>query len=109
MRSAKAVRTVTAALLAFSVAGCSDMRFWEHNRHHGSQARMASVDLNSASRRQLADLPGLDQQDADRIIQNRPYNRKRDLVDRNIIGPKKFDQVSEYVYVSGGGSRSSGR
>lgn len=31
---------------------------------------------------------------------NRPYERKRDLLDRKIIGPGKYGEISDYVYVS---------
>ena len=106
MRSGNALRTVGAALLVVLLGGCSDvsprMPLRDH-RHYGP--RMASVDLNNADRRELSRLPNITDQDVDRIIKNRPYHSKRDLVDRNIIGPKTFDEIQKHVYI--GGSRSS--
>ena len=58
------------------------------------------VDLNTATPRELATLPGLTDEDAQRIVANRPYGSKQGLVRKNILGEKKFEQIQDYVYVS---------
>ena len=47
------------------------------------------VDLNSASRKELMTLPGIGGSEAGRIIANRPYLAKTELVTKNVlpIGP----------------------
>jgi DNA uptake protein ComE-like DNA-binding protein len=58
------------------------------------------VDLNTASERELARLPGLTDDDAGRIVANRPYGDTRGLLRKNVIGPGKYDQIEDYVHAS---------
>lgn len=58
-----------------------------------------AVDLNSASQRELARLPGLTDEDAARIVANRPYGNKRGLLRKKVIGEQKYEQIERYVYV----------
>lgn len=48
-------------------------------------ARVKLVDINSASRAELKKLPGVDDAMADRIIANRPYLTKAELVTRKVM------------------------
>ena len=43
------------------------------------------VDLNSANRKELMTLPGIDAAQADRIVANRPYLSKTDLVTKDVL------------------------
>ena len=47
------------------------------------------VDLNSASRKELMTLPGVGRTEAERIVANRPYLTKTELVSKNVmtVGP----------------------
>jgi len=96
-------RTLIASALlgcALVLGGCSEHRMRsDYDRWTGQ--RTDRVDINTASRRQLERLPGIDADDADRIIANRPYASKDALVSRGIIGPRKFDRIDDYVYASG--------
>jgi hypothetical protein len=58
------------------------------------------VDLNTASERELAKLPGLTDDDAGRIIANRPYGDKRGLLRKNVIGEGKYEKIEDYVFAS---------
>ena len=57
------------------------------------------MELNSATRGQLGTLPGLTDEDADRIIANRPYQGERGLVRKGALSEAKYDQIKNYVYV----------
>lgn len=70
----------------------------EHDRHHRDDRYGGRLDLNRASARDLDNLPGLTGRDARRIVANRPYDDKRALVERQILGPRKYDQIEDYVY-----------
>ena len=52
-----------------------------------------AVDINSASKRTLADLPGVTPEMAARIIEHRPYHRASDLVRRRIVSKATYDKI----------------
>jgi DNA uptake protein ComE-like DNA-binding protein len=58
------------------------------------------VDLNKASRDDLAALPGLDAHRADRIIAERPYADSHQLVTRHVLTEDEYAQIRDRVIVS---------
>jgi len=55
------------------------------------------VNVNSASKSQLMDLPGITSERADRIIGGRPYQRADELVTRGILPKAEYDKISGQV------------
>ncbi len=55
------------------------------------------VDINSASPEQLATLPGLTGEDAKKIIAARPYTRKNQLKQKNIITAATYDGIKNLI------------
>jgi competence protein ComEA len=55
------------------------------------------LDLNSATRTELMDLPGIGPAYADKIIAGRPYANKRQLVSRNIVPEAAYKKFSDNV------------
>ena len=55
------------------------------------------IDVNSASKDQLATLPGIGDVTAQKIIDGRPYTSKRDLLTKKIVGQKEYDKIKDSI------------
>jgi DNA uptake protein ComE-like DNA-binding protein len=60
-------------------------------------SRDKPLDLNSASKDQLQDLPDISSAEADRILAARPYDEPRDLVKRRVLTQSQYDKISDRV------------
>jgi DNA uptake protein ComE-like DNA-binding protein len=96
-------RTAMISVLAFALAaGCSSMEeSWDKmtDKSDRTDRKERTVELNTAGRKRLAALPGLSGDDADRIIKNRPYQNRRDLVRKGVLSEGKFEKIRDDVYV----------
>jgi DNA uptake protein ComE-like DNA-binding protein len=59
-----------------------------------------SMDLNKASRDDLAALPGISSQKADRIIAHRPYATTHQLVTRRVLSEDEYAQIQDQIAVT---------
>lgn len=59
-----------------------------------------SVDLNNASKDDLASLPGITSHEADRIIAERPYANTHQLVTRHVLAQDEYAQIQDRVVVN---------
>jgi competence protein ComEA len=62
-----------------------------------SAAKTDLVDINSATAEQLAALPGLTSGDTKQIIAGRPYTRKNQLKQKNIIPAATYDGIKNLI------------
>ena len=55
------------------------------------------IDINSASKQELMTLPGIGDAYSQKIIDNRPYRGKNDLVRKNIMPQGTYDKISGQI------------
>jgi radical SAM superfamily enzyme with C-terminal helix-hairpin-helix motif len=58
------------------------------------------IDLNTATREELAQLPGLSDADAERLVRNRPYASREEVLQRAGVSKDLYDKFADRVYVS---------
>ena len=63
------------------------------------RAQRGLLDLNKAARNDLVRLSGLGPFLADRIIENRPYRSKLDLISRRVIPDGAYRRISHQIQV----------
>jgi len=67
---------------------------------HTAQA-VTEIEINTARREQLAALPGVSGELADRIMDNRPYRNKLDLLSRLIVSGDVYNSIKRRLHVDG--------
>jgi DNA uptake protein ComE-like DNA-binding protein len=100
------MRKTTVVIIALAVvlagAGCrraTNGNQSDNSRHPASSIKVGEqvVDLNSATKTQLINLPGIGEAYAQRIIDNRPYREKTDLIRRNIVPEATYRAIQDRV------------
>lgn len=56
-----------------------------------------TINVNKASREDLLSLPGITEHEADRIIEQRPYDDTDELVRRHVIPQAEYDKISDRI------------
>jgi competence protein ComEA len=72
-------------------------------------SKSAKLDINTASKEELSQLPGIGDALSQKIIDGRPYNAKNDLIRRKIIPQSTYDGIKDQIIAhrAGGASKAS--
>jgi DNA uptake protein ComE-like DNA-binding protein len=88
----------TATVTPSAAPSASDVP--SHAAPSTSAAASGVVNINKVSANDLVLFLGLKQEEADRIVNNRPYRVKGELVAKNVVPKETFDMIKDRIVVS---------
>jgi DNA uptake protein ComE-like DNA-binding protein len=74
-------------------------------KHVDKPTATKPIDINSASRTQLKRLPGIGDAEADRIVANRPYLSKAELVTKQVLPAGVYVSIRGRIIALQAGTR----
>jgi len=81
----------------FSIGVLSPPAVWAQAPKASSSMKHELLDLNTASEADLKTIPGIGDAYAKKIVQNRPYKRKDELVQKKVVPQATYDKIKDHV------------
>ena len=99
------MRKLLFACIVFALAiGCLNTPGWAQGKaksqppaQAASAGKAALLDINSASKEELMKLPGIAEAYSDKIIKNRPFRAKDELVKKKIVPQATYDKIKDLI------------
>lgn len=89
---------VRLTLVLFALTLVAGVAYTQCTPHKGAgPSAQASVNINSCTSAELANLPGISKSDADNIIAHRPYKSTDELVSRNVITQAQYNAIKNSI------------
>ncbi len=81
----------------FSTGVLTAPTVWAQAPKASSSMKHELLDLNTASEADLKTIPGIGDAYAKKIVQNRPYKRKDELVQKKVMPQATYDKIKDHV------------
>lgn len=82
-------------------------QFASWRRANAPRQAQIGLDLNNCSREELLTVRGIDDDMAERILDNRPYRSKFDLLNRLVVPESVYNELRSKVYVDPNAARQA--
>jgi len=87
---------IVLALIVLVTASVTAVNIWWLNQPT-VEAHRSQVDINTATLGELTTLLEIDLSTAERVISERPYTGKDDLVQKHIISQTTYDEIKDQI------------
>ena len=87
-------------LASFGVRSEPTRHAFAEENNYTAKSPTRKTDLNSATVRELTNLPGIGRELAERIVRHRPYRKLDQLIAKKVLGRKQFARIKDRIRVS---------
>jgi DNA uptake protein ComE-like DNA-binding protein len=84
-------------LLVFTAGALAQTKDAAKTPAKAESAKHELVDINSASATELQAIPGIGDAYSKKIVDNRPYKRKDDLVKKKVVPQATYDKIKDHI------------
>jgi DNA uptake protein ComE-like DNA-binding protein len=81
----------------FSTAALGAPAVWAQAPKPSAPMKHEPLDLNTASEDALKTIPGIGDAYAKKIVEDRPYKRKDELVQKKVVPQATYDKIKDHV------------